>query len=159
MFIVIEVSRIRSWSLAAVAGLAVTLSMSACSSGSSDKTSGKSISGQRVVAATIAPTHPQRAIPPDRQIVEVPALRKTIALTGCSAASGGWAGKGTAHNPGSVDRTYHIMVFFNDKYSRTIDYATTSVTVAPGQTLDWTAAARFTAPAGTQCVLRGLSQT
>lgn len=153
-----EVHKVRVWTIAVVVGL--VLAGSACSSSkSADSAKGKSNSEQKVVAASIAPTHAQRAIPPDSQIVEVPALRKTIALTGCKSATGGWSGSGTVRNPGTTEHTYHIMVFFNDKYSRTIDYATTSVKVAAGQTSDWIATAKFKVPEGTQCVLRGLSQT
>lgn len=132
--------------------------LAACSSGSSSKPDAAKSSSAPVVPASIAPTAPQHPIPSDNQIVEVPALRKTIALTGCSAADGGWSGTGTAQNPDSKDETYRILVFFTDKYSRTIDSATTQVKVGAGKTANWTATAKFSPPAGTQCVLRGLSK-
>lgn len=142
----------------ALAGAVVAAGLGACS-GSDGPTKASAPSTAPVVASTIAPTKPQRQIPADRDIVEVPALRKTIALTGCQAVDKGWSGVGTAKNTGSDAKTYHILVFFTDKYSRTIDYAKTDVKVAAGQSATWKAATSFDPPAGTQCVLRGLSES
>lgn len=144
------------------AGFAVAIGVSSCSGGGSAAPSTPSATTALtapIVAAAIAPTKPQRQIPADKQIVEVPALRKTIAMTGCKAASQGWAGTGTAKNTSSAAKTYHILVFFTEQYSRTIDYARTDVKVAAGESAAWSATTTFNPPKGTQCVLRGLSQT
>lgn len=103
-----------------------------------------------------APTRAQASIPAAGSIVEQPALRRVVRLTGCSSATDGWKATGAARNPGDSPTTYRLLVFFTDKYSRVIDYARTSVHVGPGASSAWTAEASFDPPAGTQCVLRGL---
>jgi hypothetical protein len=151
-------ARLRTAVALGTAALAVTALAACSSSGSGHGQAAAASSKAPVVPASIAPTSPQHPIPADNQIVEVPALRKTILMTGCKAADGGWSGTGTAKNADKAEETYKILVFFTDKYSRTIDSATTTVKVAAGQTANWTAKTSFKAPQGTQCVLRGLSK-
>ncbi len=146
--------------------LALGLALAACSGAGSGSESGSgratpapspdASSVQKIVSPAARPTHAQHPIPSGTRIVEVPALRKTIALTSCRAAAHGWSGSGTAKNPTTRAQTYHLLVFFTDRFSRTIDSARTTVRVAGGASGHWTAMRKFDAPKGTQCVLRGL---
>ena len=149
----------RTVPLAVVAVTAAALALTGCSSSGGGNAGKSSSNAPSIVSASIAPTHAQRPIPADAKIKEVPALRKTISLAKCASVSGGWSSSGTAKNTSKSAKTYHILVFFTDKYSRTIDYARTDVKVAAGESATWTASTKFTAPTGTQCVLRGLSQS
>lgn len=146
----------------AVVSAAVCLTLAACSGSDSSPAPSYSASigsSPAVVAPTISPTRPQHQIPDEKSIVEVPALRRTITLTSCKAVTGGWSAGGSAKNTTAKAQTYSMLVFFTDKYSRTIDFARGSVRVAPGKTGTWTATKTFSPPAGTQCVLRGLYAT
>ena len=82
--------------------------------------------------------------------------RKDVAITACGSTSDGWQASGTAANKGTASETYNITIFFTTTQSTVLDYASTSVKVAAGQTEKWTAAAKFSAPKQVLCVLRGV---
>jgi hypothetical protein len=85
-----------------------------------------------------------------------PDLRNHVLMTGCSQTAGGWEGTGTANNTTPTQQTYDIVVIFTDSLARSVTSAKTQVTVQPGATQSWTAAATYNAPAGSLCVLAGV---
>jgi hypothetical protein len=85
-----------------------------------------------------------------------PDLRNHVLMTGCSQTAGGWEGTGTANNTTPTQQTYEIVVIFTDSLARSVTSAKTQVTVQPGATQSWTAAATYNAPAGSLCVLAGV---
>lgn len=99
----------------------------------------------------------QGPVPATEDIADNPDLREIVLQTGCAAVDGGWAATGTAENPGTGDVTYRVVVIFTDAQSRGVTSSTVDVPVAAGETADWTAAAEFSPPSGTQCVLAGVA--
>ncbi len=98
----------------------------------------------------------QNPLPPASDIVNDVDKRKSVTITKCAAIVGGWAASGTASNPGSTTVDYTITVFFTNAVATVQDFATASVTVAPGQSSSWTASKLFAAADPTSCVLRGV---
>ncbi|HBX79825.1 MAG: hypothetical protein WAV45_01980 [Propionibacteriaceae bacterium] len=90
-------------------------------------------------------------------VANVPEDRKSVSLTECAAASGGWRAAGTVKNPGSASRTYTVTVFFTSKAATVLASASTTATVDPGKEAEWSVNATFAAPEGTRCVLRGVA--
>lgn len=101
----------------------------------------------------------QGEVPAQEDIPDNPDLRESVLLTGCDASDGGWAATGTAENPGSAAVTYQVVVIFTDAQSRGVTSSTVQIPVEAGATADWTAAASFDPPEGTQCVLAGVADT
>ena len=99
----------------------------------------------------------QNSLPPASSIVNNIDKRKAIVVTKCSATDGGWQAVGTANNTGSADESFAITIFFTNDHATVEDYATTSVTVKAGKSVDWTAVKKFTASNPTNCVLRGVA--
>ncbi len=80
-----------------------------------------------------------------------------MAITKCVSTPGGWKASGNAVNSSDTKRfKAKITVFFTTTSATVLDYAQTSVDVAPGKTGTWTAAAKFKAEPTMRCVLRGV---
>jgi len=94
---------------------------------------------------------------PSGTIPNVVTKRKAIAISGCSAVSGGWQVEGSASNSGTARQTFEITIFFTTASATVLDFARTTVTVEAGRTQKWYASANFTAPRDTVCVLRGVA--
>jgi hypothetical protein len=82
--------------------------------------------------------------------------RKNVSLEKCAAIPGGWGASGTAANPAKSTVSYRITVYFTDTSATTLDYAQTTVSVAPGKNVPWTASKTFDAPSHVLCVLVGV---
>lgn len=128
--------------------------LSSCSNASSSavSTSSTVATGGHGAVTTIPEQHPLPSAIPNN-----PRLRHSITITGCSAIPGGWKASGTAVNTGSAPISYKITIFFTTPHSTVIDYADTSVTVAPGKKGTWTAQQKFATVPGMICALRGVS--
>ncbi|WP_157537128.1 hypothetical protein [Nocardioides sp. Root190] len=100
----------------------------------------------------------QHRIPSGTALRNDPELYQHVALTGCDPTADGWRAVGTAHNPGSGELTFDVLVFFTDAQARIVDSATTTVTVSAGSTTTWTARRRFETTPGTACVVRAVSR-
>ena len=100
-----------------------------------------------VAAATAVPT----AVPND------PAARPSVKITKCAAAGDGWSAGGPASNKATHAKTYKITVFFTSEAATVLHTDSTTVRVKPGAKADWTISAKFGAPKGTLCVLRGVA--
>jgi hypothetical protein len=139
---------------AALALLAVT----GCSSSSADasKKTSSALSSASSAASTASAAVAQNTLPAASAIANDIAKRPSVAVTKCVASDGGWTASGTAKNSGTGDATYAITIFFTNAHATVQDYATTSVTVPAGKSVDWTAAKKFTASTPTNCVLRGV---
>ena len=85
-----------------------------------------------------------------------PAKRVNVEVSTCAAATGGWSAAGTAQNPGTESVTYAIMVFFTTQAATVVGTAETSVTVAPGESLEWSVSAQIADASDLRCVLRGV---
>ena len=137
----------------AIASCLVIVSLTGCSKSSHKATAASSSS----VAPSVSKSAlTQNTLPAASAIVNDVAKRKEIVLTKCAAVDGGWSASGTAKNAGTADATYAITIFFTNDHATVQDYATASVTVKPGATLDWTASKKFAAATPTNCVLRGV---
>jgi hypothetical protein len=71
--------------------------------------------------------------------------------------AGGWRAAGHATNPGTASIEYAVTVFFTTASATTLNYAETTVNVAPGKTASWSVNKEFTGPKTMHCVLRGVS--
>ena len=87
------------------------------------------------------------------------AARANATLASCHSADGGWQAGGTVKRAGGSAASYKITVFFTTSHATVIGYGDTVIQVAAGQTKPWTVRARFDAPKGTVCVLRGVALT
>ena len=133
--------------------LAVSFCAVACSTSCSSSPKSSVVSS--VAPSSTAPLT-QNSLPPASAIVNNVDKRKSIAVTKCIAADGGWAVSGTAANPSTADVSYAITVFFTNDHATVEDFATAAVTVKPGQTVAWSATKKFAATTPTNCVLRGV---
>jgi hypothetical protein len=95
-------------------------------------------------------------IPTGSALANDPELYGRVVLTDCAATSDGWKATGTMKNPGAAKTTASILVIFTDAQARMIDSATTTVEVKAGAKASWAAARKFSAPAGTRCVVRAV---
>lgn len=129
-------------------------SIAGCSKSSSKAS--PSASANTASASTSASALTQNTLPAASAIVNDVDKRKSVVVTKCAAADGGWTAGGTAKNAGTADATYAITIFFTNDHATVEDYATASVTVKAGQTQDWSATKKFTAVTPTNCVLRGV---
>ena len=64
---------------------------------------------------------------------------------------------GTAVNPGTTPISYAITSYFSTQHATVIDYATTTINVAPRHSQQWAATKAFTPPGPMLCVLRGVA--
>src|SRR3954470_9498104 len=90
------------------------------------------------------------------QIANSVKLRRQVQITSCVSTAGGWKAAGSAVNPAKKRLHLTITVFFTTTAATVLDYARTKVTVPPGATRTWTAAARFRPEPTMRCVLRGV---
>jgi hypothetical protein len=86
-------------------------------------------------------------------------VRKFVTQTKCGAITGGWSASGTAKNPTTAERTYKITVFFTTTHATTLNFAITTVKVAPSKTGTWTASKKFPAQKQMLCPMPGISAT
>ncbi|WGX97604.1 hypothetical protein [Nocardioides sp. L-11A] len=100
----------------------------------------------------------QHKLPTGKALKNVPDLYEQVALTGCEATDGGWAATGTAGNRSGEDLRLTVLVLFTDAQARIVDSAATTVAVPAGGSEAWTAERAFTAPDGTQCLVRAVSR-
>ena len=110
------------------------------------------------VSATSA--HPAKGYPAARipsSVANDPKVRKSVTLSECAPVAGGWRAAGHATNPGTASIDYAVTVFFTTASATTLNYAETTVTVAPGKTASWSVNKEFTGPKSMRCVLRGVS--
>jgi hypothetical protein len=129
---------------ALIVAAAVTGSLSGCTSSAPTPTP----------TATAPAAGAQLDVP--TSVPNVPADRPNVLVQTCSAASGGWSAKGTAHNPGTKSVTYTINVFFTNQTATVVGVASTRVGIAPGKTKPWVAAAQIAGASNLRCVLRGV---
>ncbi len=137
----------------------------ACSSGSNPAPTVSGSTSNPASSGSTATLGPSGALPPG--VTPQPSIpasvpndvdkRKSVQITGCKSAPGGWQAIGSAKNSGSSDETYDITVFFTTTGSTVIATAQTSVTVGAGKSENWTASAEFTAADTMLCVLRGVA--
>ena len=141
--------------LAMVAGAALA---GCSSSGGGDTPASPSRSGTSTGSPTSATRVPsQHPLPNPSKISNSVKLRRQVAITKCVSAPGGWKASGNAVNSSDTKRfKAKITVFFTTTSATVLDYAQTSVDVAPGKTGTWTAAAKFKAEPTMRCVLRGV---
>jgi hypothetical protein len=145
--------RVAGWALAA----ALVLSASGGSSNSSAPTTlapatstpadGAAAGSSTTVAPVVVPTSV-----PNNEV-----KRQLVTITSCAAVAGGWSASGTAANPGRTTASYAITIFFTTAYNTVLDFATASVSVAPGKTAKWVASKKFSAVTQLVCVLRGVA--
>lgn len=89
-------------------------------------------------------------------VPNTPELRADVELTTCEEAEGGWQSSGTVTNLGTDARDYTITVFFTTDGGTVIGVGDTSVSVAAGESEDWSITAALTPAPKTVCVLRGV---
>jgi plastocyanin len=144
----------RSSVLAAATIVAGAVVLAGCSSGpkSAIGTTTSTAAGQATTTTSLV------VVPVPTSVPNVVADRKNVTLTGCAASLGGWGATGKATNPGSSAVTYELTIFFTTSHATNVNYATASVTVAPGATVDWQANKSFIIQSPPlSCVLRGVS--
>jgi hypothetical protein len=146
--------RLTTLTVAALATCVAAVTLAGCSK-SHDQASPSSSAGASTAATAASPVT-QDTLPAASAIVNDVAKRKSVVITKCAAATGGWSASGTANNTGTADATYAITIFFTNAHSTVEDYATTSVTVKAGQTQNWSTTKQFAATTPTNCVLRGV---
>jgi hypothetical protein len=141
----------------AVGSVVVLMCFVACG-GSSGSARASDPARPATPSVSSTPTSPlvQNSLPPATAIANDVGKRKSVTLTKCAAIEGGWSASGTASNPGTTAVDYAITVFFTNAAATVQDFTTASVTVAPGQSLTWTASKQFAAASTTSCVLRGV---
>jgi hypothetical protein len=92
-------------------------------------------------------------------IANDPKARPSVSMRDCAATGSGWSAGGTVTNSKDKDATFTIVVSFTTKQSTVLARGETKVTVKAGATKSWTTAANFAKTKGTQCVLRGVSES
>jgi hypothetical protein len=138
---------------AAMAGAVAAVSLATvlvagCSHGSGSKDAS---SGTKNAATTPAPT----ADP----IANDPKARPSVSMKNCAATGSGWSAGGTVTNSKDKQATFTIVVSFTSKQSTVLARGETKVTVKAGATKSWKTDANFAKTKGTQCVLRGVSES
>jgi hypothetical protein len=134
---------------AAVAAVSLaTVLVAGCSHGSNGKDAS---SGTKTGATTPAPT----ADP----IANDPKARPSVSMKNCAATGSGWSAGGTVTNSKDKQATFTIVVSFTSKQSTVLARGETKVTVRAGATKSWKTDANFAKIKGTQCVLRGVSES
>jgi hypothetical protein len=92
-------------------------------------------------------------------IANDPKARPSVSMRNCAATGSGWSAGGTVTNSKDKDATFTIVVSFTTKQSTVLARGETKVTVKAGATKSWTTDANFAKTKGTQCVLRGVSES
>ncbi|MCR1786055.1 hypothetical protein KVF89_26205 [Nocardioides carbamazepini] len=146
------------WPAAACAATAAVLTLSACSGGSTDAEADAEARATPAERPAPAFTGVRHELPTGAALDNDPDLYEHVAQTGCEATADGWKAEGSAENTGTEARTFVVLVLFTDPQGRSVDSASASVTVGPGETGDWIAERDFDAPAGTLCVVRAVNQ-
>jgi hypothetical protein len=150
--------RLTTLAACALTSALALVTVTGCSSSSADasKKTSSAASTTAGAASTGSAAAAQNTLPAASAIANDVAKRSSVSVTKCAASDGGWTASGTARNSGTGDATYAITIFFTNSHATVQDYATTSVTVGAGKSVDWTAAKKFTASTPTNCVLRGV---
>jgi hypothetical protein len=92
-------------------------------------------------------------------IANDPKARPSVSMRDCAATGSGWSAGGTVTNSKDKDATFTIVVSFTTKQSTVLARGETKVTVKAGATKSWSTDANFAKTKGTQCVLRGVSES
>jgi len=132
------------------AGL-TTMVVSGCSHGSNKSDAGGST---KAVGSTV-----KSPAPTADTIANDPKARPSVSMKDCAATGSGWSAGGTVTNSKDKDATFTIVVSFTTKQSTVLARGETKVTVKAGATKSWTTDANFAKSKGTQCVLRGVSES
>lgn len=141
----------RAMAGAVLAAALATAMVTGCSHGSnkgSDGTTAKPAGGSAQVAA-----------PKADAIVNDPKARPSVSMRECAATGSGWSAGGTVTNSKDKDATFTIVVSFTTKASTVLARGETRVLVKAGATRSWSTGANFAKSKGTQCVLRGVSES
>ncbi|WP_127473919.1 hypothetical protein [Microbacterium sulfonylureivorans] len=85
-----------------------------------------------------------------------PDVRGDVELTTCEEAEGGWRASGTASNSGTSTKDYTITVFFTTEGGTVIGAGDTELSVAAGESSEWSVTGELTPAPTTNCVLRGV---
>jgi hypothetical protein len=120
---------------------------------SHDAAKGKASSSGQAAAGTTT------VVPKADNIVNDPQARPSVSMKNCAATTSGWTAGGTVTNSKDKDATFTIVVSFTTKQSTVIARGETKVAVKAGTTKSWTTNANFAKSKGTQCVLRGVSES
>lgn len=137
--------------ISAVLAITAALLITGCAKSSTNDIA-ESKAGSSVPSQTITPdTNVPTSVPND------PAVRKLVKITACTASDGGWSAKGTASNDSQKPKDFTITIFFTTPKATVLHTESTTVKVDAGKQADWAIDAKFTAPEGTHCVLRGVA--
>jgi hypothetical protein len=138
------------------AAVMVALVASACT-GSHPPTASTTPATTKAAATS---THPVKSYPAVRipaSVANDPKVRKSVSLSECAPVTGGYHAAGRAANPGTAPVTYAVTVFFTTESATTLNYAETTVKVAPGESAVWSVSKNFAGPKSMRCVLRGVA--
>jgi hypothetical protein len=131
--------------------LLVSTALAACAKDVPKEAAGPESSNQTTSAAS-------GGLSVAEKIVNEPEARKDVTLAGCAAQDGGWKAAGRIKNSKKESMAYTIVVSFTNEKSTVLARATERVTVAAGKSRSWESEARFKAPEGVVCVLRGVDR-
>ncbi len=139
----------------AMAAMAVaTVLVAGCSHGSSGSSGSSAAAAKKGAAAGTTQVAPKADT-----IANDPKARPSVSMKDCASTTSGWGAGGTVTNSKDKAATFTIVVSFTTKQSTVLARGETKVTVKAGATRNWTANANFAKSKGTQCVLRGVSES
>jgi hypothetical protein len=141
----------RAMAGALVAAGLTTMVVAGCSHGSSKSDAGATT---KAVGSTV-----KAPAPTADTIANDPKARPSVSMKDCAATGSGWSAGGTVTNSKDKAATFTIVVSFTTKQSTVLARGETKVTVKAGATKSWTTDANFAKSKGTQCVLRGVSES
>ena len=106
-------------------------------------------------AATSVPAYPL----PTGTIQNNSSKAHQVVISTCAPlATGGHTARGTAHNVGAKTEKYTIVVYFTDKNTdKAVNWASTTLAVAPGKSAPWVAEKAFLGPTDLTCRLTSVS--
>jgi hypothetical protein len=143
---------------ALVAGLLIIAGLTGCfpadTDGGADATPAPTATATENVAGL--PEGVQQATDVPLDVPNRPELRGVVELAVCDAVDGGWQAAGTVTNSATESRDYTITIFFTTEGGTVIGTGDTEVSVAGGESEEWSVAAELTPAPGTNCVLRGV---
>ncbi|MFJ9317739.1 hypothetical protein ACIRN4_26350 [Pimelobacter simplex] len=145
--------------------LVLTLALAGCgggapapgpSAGSSTASprSGPSATGAATDPATTTIRRPDVTVP--RKVVNRPAARDRVTVTGCRAADGGWSASGRAVGRRAGADQLTITVFFTTEQATVVAWGQTTVDVPDGRSAEWSVRANLPVEGELRCVLRGV---
>lgn len=139
-----------------VAGLLIVAGLSGCFP--ADANGGPDATSAPTATEDVAglPEGVQQATDVPLDVPNRPELRGDVELTACDEVDGGWQAAGTVTNSATDSRDYTITVFFTTEGGTVIGTGDTEVSVAAGESEDWSVTAELTPAPGTNCVLRGV---